>query len=150
MKNIISKNSSYIKKLLYKSFDSNLTPKEEAILKEELQKSGDLRELSGQITALRNKVKSSAYPEFSPYFESRLLANLNREQKQNGLLSGLYDSLELSFKKIALTAAAVLLILILYNVKQGNLSSLENVLGVYHTPIEYAFDPSAHLFENDI
>jgi hypothetical protein len=150
MKNIFSKKDSYVKKLLYRSFDSNLTPKEEAVLNEELLKSGDLRDLREQVSILRKKVKSSAYPEFSPYFETRLLVNLNKASKQNGLLSGLYDSLELSFKKVALTAAALLLILILYNVKQGNFSSIENVLGVYHTPIEYAFDPSVHLFENDI
>lgn len=141
----------YAEKLIYKSFDGILTEEEQSLLNEALVASDELRKFREEILSLRNNIKSSAYTEFNPYFESRLFAKLNQPSRQSvGLLSGLSDSLELSFKKIAIAAAALLIILVLYNVKQGNLSSIENILGIYNTPIEYALDPALNLFGNDI
>ena len=150
MKKNIPHNGNYIKELLYKSFDSILSEKEKTFLKEELEKSDELKKLQNEILSLRNRVKNSAYTEFNPYFETRLLNKIYQSSRQNGLLTGLYDSVEMSFKKIALTAAAILLLLVLYNVTEGNISSIEALLGIYQTPIEYALDPAIHILGSEI
>lgn len=150
MNNKLQIKKEYAQKLIYKSFDGILTEKEQAALNEVLESSEELRKFREETLTLRNNIKNSAYSEFDPYFESRLLAKISQPPKQSGLLSGLSDSLEFSFRKIIITAAVLLIMLVLYNVKQGNLSSIENILGIYNTPIEYALDPAFNLFGNDI
>lgn len=150
MKKNIPHNGDYIKGLLYKSFDGILTEKEKTFLEEELRKSDELKKLRDEILSIRDKVKNSAVTEFNPYFESKLFNRIYQSSRQNVLLSGLYESLELSFKKIALTAAAILVLLVLYNVSEGNISSIETLLGIYQTPIEYALDPALHLLGSEI
>ncbi len=135
-----------LEKLLYKSFDGILTIKEAELLKEELRKSKELEETYNQIKKIRKAVNDVSEESFKPFFEERLLNKMFNVEKKGSPLSNWVDSLNKSFRQVAYTAAIILALLVFYNVNNGNISSIENLLGIYRTPIEYALDPSVQIF----
>lgn len=135
-----------LEKLLYKSFDGILTIKEAELLKEELRKSKELEETYNQIKKIRKAVNDVSEESFKPFFEERLLNKMFNIEKKESPLSNWVDSLNKSFRQVAYTAAIILALLVFYNVNNGNISSIENLLGIYRTPIEYALDPSVQIF----
>ncbi len=138
--------TKYLEELLYKSFDGILTIKEAEKLKEELRKSPELEETYNQIKMMRNAVINAADDSFKPFFEERVINKIfYPETKTNANLNWM-DSFNKSFRQVAYAAAVVLALLIIYNVNNGNVSSIENILGIYRTPIEYALDPSVQIF----
>jgi hypothetical protein len=137
-------------KLLYKSFDGILSIKEAELLKRELSKSAKLQEIYNQIKEIRTAVSRSSNTSFNPLFEERLFIKLNSQVKAEGYLNGWAESLSKSFQQIAYTAAIILALLIFYNLNNGNKSSIENLLGIYKTPVEYALDPTIQLFWSEI
>jgi len=135
-----------LEKLLYKSFDGILSIKEAELLREELRKSPELEETYNQIKKIRRAVGDTTEESFKPFFEERLINKIfNTEKKENPLVNWA-DSFNKSFRQVAYTAVAILALLIIYNVNSGNISSIENLIGIYRTPIEYVLDPSVQIF----
>lgn len=135
-----------LEKLLYKSFDGILTIKEAELLKEELRKSPELEETYNQIKKIRSAVGEASEESFKPFFEERLINKIfNTEKKENPLVNWT-DSFSKSFRQVAYTAVVILTLLVIYNVNSGNISSIENLIGIYRTPIEYVLDPSVQIF----
>jgi hypothetical protein len=135
-----------LEELLYKSFDGILTIQEAELLKEELRKSPELEETYKRIKTIRNAVGEAAEDSFKPFFEERLLNKIFYPATKENVNLNWMDSFNKSFRQVAYAAVVVLTLLIIYNVNNGNISSLENLLGTYRTPIEYALDPSVQIF----
>lgn len=130
-----------IEKLIYKSLDGALSKNEADILEKELQESVNLRNEYKLIKETRKMVSENAVFSFEPFFEERVLQKMNEPEAKetNGIFE--INLIPLTFRKIALAALIVLAILITYNLNSGNNYSIENLLGISHTNIEYAFNP---------
>jgi hypothetical protein len=132
-------------KLVYKYLDGTLSVKESKMLKFNLEYSPDHRECYSKILELREAVSRSANDSLKPFFENRVLENISVKTFSSINLISLADSLTIYFRKIVLTAAIMLAILVTYNLTNGNKYSIENLLGISKTNYEYAFDPLNNL-----
>jgi hypothetical protein len=132
------------KQLLYKSFDSPLSDKEKESLDSELNISVSLKEEQEYLSKLRGAIKQNAEVSFEPFFEERLMNKLNRTIKTEKYSDLVSSSLFSSFGKIAITAIIILIVLISYNLNNGNNYSINSLLGNSKTSIASIFDP----FEN--
>jgi hypothetical protein len=139
-------NNKKLIKLLYKSYDGVLSIKEAELLRRELSNSTELQETYELIKKIRSAVSESSETSFKPFFEERVLNRLNNQLKPEGYLSGWAESFAVSFRQIAFSALILLSLLIFYNLNNGNSLSIENLLGTYKTPVEYALDPEIHYF----
>jgi hypothetical protein len=138
-------NKKKIERLIYKSLDSDLSRRESKELHDELQSSEDLLEKYSQIESIRDSVSQSAATTFKPFFEERLMNKINSLPKPAGILFNWTDSLVISFRRIAAIAILLLIVLVSYNVSNGNNYSIESLLGMNETSIETAFNPFNNL-----
>jgi hypothetical protein len=138
MKNIIEK-------LLYKSLDAPLSSEETSLLNNELKNSSKLRAEYNKLKEIRNVLAESGVPDFKPYFEERLTDRLYSDQKKPAPFNALINSFSYSFREIAFAAIIILILLVTYNLKNGNIYSVENLFGKSGSSIEYAFDPIQNL-----
>jgi negative regulator of sigma E activity len=132
--------------LLYKSFDSELSEKEKESLDSELKSSETLKEEQKYLSKLRIAIKQSAQTSFEPFFEERLMGNLNRTANKEKYFDLVSSSLFSSFGRIAIAAIVVLAILLSYNLHNGNNYSINSLFGSSKANIASVFDP----FENTI
>jgi hypothetical protein len=134
-----------IEQLLYKKLDGRISEKETEKLSQEMANSEELRKTFRQISELRKQVSQNAEISFKPFFEERLLSKLNSFTPAAEFITSWTTSLALSFRQVAITAIIILFILISFNLNNGNKYSIENLLGISNSNIEYAFDPVDNL-----
>lgn len=134
-----------LEKLIFKSFDGTLTEKETAAFEYELKNSSEAKKLFAELRSLREGIENLPLLTFKPFFEERVLEKLKTEKSQSESHQNLPEALGLSFRKFAIAAVLVLALLITYNLNNGNSYSIENLLGTYKTPLEYALDPTLNL-----
>lgn len=130
-----------LEKLMYKSFDAPLSEEEKKILDSELHSSASINQEYINLLKLRKAVSSSTKDTFEPFFEERLMGKLNRTKKAEMNFDSVTAPLLASFKRIAVTAIIILVILISYNLTNGNNYSINNILGNSTTNVASAFDP---------
>jgi hypothetical protein len=130
-----------LQKLIYKSFDAPLTTEEKELLESELKASAELMEEYQSLFSLRGAVRNSARDTFEPFFEERLLSNLERSMKNEKAYDYISTPLFNSFGKIAAAAIIILIILISYNLNNGNNYSINNLLGKSETNLASVYDP---------
>lgn len=115
-------------KLLYQSFDDELNPEEKERLDRALKKSEELRKEKGQILVQRQALADSSKPSFKSMFAERVMDRIeSMDQKKNGFES-FYETLLLMFRRFAIVGAAILLILLLYNLQSGDILSTEEIM----------------------
>jgi hypothetical protein len=134
-----------IEKLIYRKLDGTLSDNELEYLNHECDNSESLRKEYQQITELRDKISESGIKSFKPFFEERLLDKLSAGEQTNKHTNGWITSLTASFRQIALTAAIILAILVVYNLGRGNYYSIQTIFGVSQSNLEVAFDPVQNL-----
>jgi hypothetical protein len=107
-------------KLLYRSFDDQLSLEEQAKLKDALSSSEEMR---------REK--------FAPFFADRVMQKI-RDQKETSdqRVDDFLISLILSFRKIALTGAVIALLLLTTNFISGGGVSVDTALALQQMSIE--------------
>lgn len=132
--------------LIYKSFDGRLSGEEQKMLESELQNSPAFKEEYEYLSRMRTAVSHTAKDSFEPFFEERLLGKLNRSVKTESYFDAVSKPLFASFGRIAVAAIIILVILISYNLNNGNNYAIDNLLGNSKTNIATAFDP----FQNTI
>jgi anti-sigma factor RsiW len=116
-----------ILKLLYRSFDDELTEKERARLEKAVKESDDLRKEKDRILAQREALAESAAPSFSPLFPERVMCRIESlDQKKNGFES-FYETLLVVFRRFAIVGAAILLLLLIYNLQSGDILSSDEI-----------------------
>lgn len=126
-----------LKKLLLRSFDDELGRAEKESLEKGLQESRELREEKEAMEAMRTRLGNFS-PEFDTGFSKRVMQKLEAEK------SGFSPSVYSIFKRVALSgAAAILLLLFSIYYTDGSLS-LDALYGLY----QYAPDEAAVSFFN--
>jgi len=134
------------KGLLLKSFDAELSASEKDALDKELQQSPELRQLKDEISSLRKEISGSGQMDFSPAFEAAVLRKVYKPGLSFRQLNTFTDSLSLSFRRIAFSAAILLILLIGYNLNMGNSYIMEDILGISnHSVAGAAYDPTIQL-----
>jgi hypothetical protein len=116
-----------ILKLLYRSFDDDLDKKEKDQLEEALQKSDALRKERERILAQRQAIRESPKSFFKPNFAERVMGRIDSlGEKKNGFET-FYETLLAMFRRLALAGAAILLLLLIYNLRTGDALSTDEI-----------------------
>jgi hypothetical protein len=112
-----------IRKILYKSFDSILTEKEDKFLKEKLFLSEELRQKKERIEKLRMNLSAAHTGKFSSSFENDIKLKI---QLKNYPKLFLYKELNFAFRRFVIAAILLITFLLTFNLSEnGRL----NVLG---------------------
>ena len=138
-----------LEKLIYKSLDSKLSEKEHETLITELMKSDEYFSEYNRLLEIRHAVSETKETDFEPFFEERLLKKLNHTVNDEKYFDLLSNSLFASFRRVAVAAIIILIILVSYNLNSGNNYSIQNLLGLSQAKIENAFDPFLNLMGTD-
>jgi len=117
-----------ILKLLYRSFDDELNGKERKQLEEAMKESKKLQKEREQILAQRQALAESSTSSFKSFFPERVMSRIESlGQKKNGFES-FYETLLWMFRRFAIVGAAILLILLVYNLQTGDILSTEEIM----------------------
>jgi anti-sigma factor RsiW len=122
--------------LLLRSFDEALSAEAQAMLDTALAASPELRAEKARLEALREALAGQEYA-FRPFFATRLMARLQRERETWA------SSLPFAFRRIALPALALVLLLLLTVVYTEQSLSFEALTGVSTLAVD---DPMTQLF----
>jgi len=126
-----------LQKLLYKSFDAELTKTEASLLNDTLKTSDLFRKEKEEIENLRKTVSNTAEKSFSPLFTGRVLQAIEKpENNFTDSFDEFFDSLLLSFRRISLAGAVVVLMLLANNFISADTISLDTALSLQQVSIE--------------
>ncbi len=129
-----------ILKLLYRSFDDELGEKEKKQLEKALHKSETLQKERERIILQRQVIADSPQPAFTPYFAERVMGRIESlGEKKNGLET-FYVTLLSMFRRLAFAGAAILLILLIYNLRTGDALSTDEIFYSSDNAIEEISD----------
>jgi len=98
--------------LLLRSFDQDLSPGELEVLEKAIIQFPELKQEKRRLQQMRSSMAAGEFA-FKPGFESRVMDRVAQEQEPLILNPGFNHSLNLAFMRIAMTAVAAILILIL-------------------------------------
>jgi hypothetical protein len=116
-----------ILRLLYRSFDDELDEGETKRLAEALRKSEALRKERDRIRAQRQAIAESPKPSFESHFAERVMGRIDAlKDKKNGM-EAFYEALLTMFRRLALAGAAILLLLLIYNLRTGDALSTDDI-----------------------
>jgi len=116
-----------LRRLLLRSFDDKLDPKDRMRLEEALKSSSELREEKERLMALRLNISESRAAGFGPGFADRVMGRIAAPAPQENGLESLYDTFRRMFQKFALAGAVALLVLVTYNLSIGDSLSEEEI-----------------------
>jgi hypothetical protein len=137
-----------IKALLYRSFDTELSPEEEEQLYLALKQSEELRIEKERITALRDNIASGKNQSFEPFFADRVMGKLydmEKEKEEDFFFEGLFTL----FRPVAIAATIFIIIVIGYNIGSSGQISLEGALAVPEVTLDEVYDPTLTLAMED-
>jgi hypothetical protein len=117
-----------ILKLLYRSFDDELKEKERKQLDKAMKESKELQKEKEQIIAQRQALATSSPPSFKPYFAERVMDRIESFGTKKSGFESFYETLLFMFRRFALVGAAILLILLIYNLQTGDILSTEEIM----------------------
>jgi len=127
-------------KLLYRSLDGDLKDKDQKNLDEALKKSEELRKEKDRVLAQRQAVADSVDQSFGPFFAERVMNRIEGlGQKKNGL-EVFYESFMAAFRKVAIVSAAVLVLLVSYNLVKSDIVPEDELFFVADTTMEEILD----------
>jgi len=110
-------------KLLYRSFDAELTEKQRLRLEAALAVSAEFRREKDRILALRKAIAHSPGRAFRPGFANRTLARVRlRSGRPTGSAADLFfENFKIVFRRIALVSAVLLVALAAYSLTHRDL-----------------------------
>ena len=114
-------------KLLYRSFDDDLKPKEQKQLAEAMEKSQELQKEKEHIIAQRRTISENAALSFQPFFAERVMAHLTSSGKKENGLAAWYNAFKAVFLRFAVVGLVIMLILVTYNLNIDDSLSSEEV-----------------------
>jgi hypothetical protein len=106
------------RKILYESFDRDLSDEENALLNHALAASPELLKEKREIQAIRENAAKAGESAFSPFFVEKTLGRLYSITPSPGT-PGLFENLVAAFKPVAIGSAVAFIILIFFNSKDG-------------------------------
>jgi hypothetical protein len=118
-----------ILRLLFRSFDAAMTEKEQRCLDEALEDSEELRKEKERILVQRQAIVDSAFFSFGPHFPERVMGKISALgfKKRTGLES-FYETFKLTFQRLAMASALILLLLVSYNLIKGDILPQDEIL----------------------
>ena len=129
-----------ILRLLYRSFDDELSESETGKLEQALAESEELRREREQILAQRQALAESSAPSFKPLFAERVMDRIETlGHKKNGFES-FYETLLLVFRRFAIIGVAILLLLVIYNLRTGDALTTDEIFYASDVAIEEIID----------
>jgi hypothetical protein len=129
-----------ILKLLYRSFDEELKEKEKQHLEAAMKQSEELCLERDRILAQRQALAESSKHSFTPFFAERVMNRIESlSEKKNGI-EAFYETLFAMFRRFALAGAAILIILLLYNLRTGDALSTDDIFYTSDVAIENIID----------
>lgn len=114
-----------ILKLLYRSFDDELSAQEQSKLDMALAQNPELQGIKDEISARRKILAEGEAGSFGPYFAERVMSRIRSGTNTENGLASLYDAFKTIFRRFVLAGALVLLILFTYNLSIGDKFSAE-------------------------
>jgi hypothetical protein len=119
-----------IKKLLYESFDRNLTESERQKLDGALDSSNNLNKEKDEIFSLREMVFSNTQKDFSAGFEFEIIRRLNSSSTKGNYQYVFFNSLNTVFRRLAYATIIFIILTLSYNFgKSGNIS-FQSAIGI--------------------
>jgi hypothetical protein len=125
-----------ILKLLYRSFDSQLTRQEQQQLDEALANSRTLREEKERIISLRDDISSLTAGSFKPFFAERVIERINRLDNTEQNLYPFFESLWYLFRRVVIAGAVVAIILVSHNLWVSRDITLASAFGASQVTVE--------------
>ncbi len=118
-----------ILKLLYRSFDTELSEKNQKRLDNALEKSEELRLEKERALAQRQALAKNGTQSFSPFFAERVMGQIESlgQAKKNGF-ELFYETFKAMFQRLAIVSAVVLLVLVSYNLIKGDILPQEEII----------------------
>jgi len=117
-----------ILKLFYRSFDDKLNEKDREKLEKAMKESKELQKEKEQILAQRQALAESSTPSFKPLFPERVMSRIESLQKKKNGFESFHETLLLMFRRFAIAGAAILLLLLIYNLQTGDLLTTEEIM----------------------
>lgn len=124
-----------ILRLLYRSFEERLEEKEQKQVEEALRKSEELRQEKEKILSMRKAVTDSAHRSFKPFFAERVMNRIMAGEKESLMIS-VFEPLKAVFQPLAIAAAIVIIVLIVYNLGIGESLTMNEAFYVSELTIE--------------
>jgi hypothetical protein len=109
-----------ILKLLYRSLDSPLKKKDRQRLDKALEESEELRRHKLEIVSMRQAVADGALRSFRPQFAERVMGRIQFASSIKDSLNVQYETFRTVFKRFAVAALIILVVLISYNVAHSD------------------------------
>jgi len=135
-----------LKDLLIRSLDDELGSNERAELEEALVVSPELRQEKEQLLAMRMRIGGQQFA-FQSGFSGRVMQQIGQISKGKVVMFDFTQGLAAAFKRIALSGAAAILMLLLYTyVKDGSLS-VDSLLGLKELNSDNAITFAIHDFK---
>jgi hypothetical protein len=128
--------------LLYRSLDSLLGVPDQVELERALSESTELRAEKKRIEELREVFKHSGSKKFEPFFTERVLQRISLLQRRPESEVDFFAYLVYLFRRVAVAAAVVCLLIITYNIIENNGLSMNNLLGFQDYTIEDVWLPA--------
>jgi hypothetical protein len=114
-----------ILKLLYRSFDDDLSKREQRQLEKGLENSTELRKEKERIAAERQAISTGAAQSFKPGFVGRVMRRIQAMAEEKNTLEAFYGILKAVFRRLAVAAAVIMIVLITINLIIGESLSAE-------------------------
>jgi anti-sigma factor RsiW len=134
-----------IRKLLYKSFDHELSLEEQQSLDEALAASRELREEKARIESMRDTVSAAAADSFGASFAERVMQRIETEKRNASRSEIFFESLVRVFRPVAAAAMIVLIAMAVYNMSVNDSVSLTGALGQPDVTLDQVLDPATAL-----
>ena len=123
-------------KLLYLSFEQELSPDDQERLENSLSESEVLREEKRRIQKMRNLISNMEIDSFKPFFEERVMKGVLQEKPKVVDLGNLPDSIYTVFRPLSLATSLVVFLILAYHLAFSGTLSLETLLGIPEYTIE--------------
>jgi anti-sigma factor RsiW len=122
--------------LLYRSMDGDLSPEETHELESALASSQELRSERRELLEMRRRLSTGAAHSFSPFFAERVINKIRTARGEGSIGTPFFESLQYMFKRVAIVAAGVAALLLIYNLNQGGSVSIAAAFGAEKGGIE--------------
>jgi activator of HSP90 ATPase len=119
-----------IKKLLYESFDRNLSKSEANKLKNALIKSESLKKEQSELSTFREVIFQNTQKDFSPDFEFEVLRKINSRTTRGSYQDIFFNSLNTTFRRLAYAVLIFIILTLSYNFEKNGNISFRSALGV--------------------
>jgi anti-sigma factor RsiW len=141
-------NLKKIRTLMLLSGDRKLSAKEEKILSAARKSSPELAAEEELLQKIQQKLAANQPDSFGPWFTERTMNRIRQAAANPKNSFWILDSLRPAYSRVILGAAAMLLIIVAFNLSTTSQPNFADALGITQLPIEEMADPvSQYIWE---